>query len=58
MPAWDVAADIRLVRSLQLVLAFDELKMTNRFMRFDREAPEYEWSRYCWVRLVAIEFKD
>ena len=46
-----------LVQSLQLVPEFDEDKVAEWFVRFERKAKEFAWSRERWVGLVANKLK-
>ena len=47
----------RLARSLKLVPAFDESKVTEWFIRFEKKALEFEWPRERWVPLVSNVLK-
>ena len=51
------SAEIQLTRSLKLVPAFDEAKVTEWFLRFEKKAREYNWPRERWVGLVANVLK-
>ncbi|WP_435362537.1 hypothetical protein, partial [Klebsiella pneumoniae] len=47
----------RLARSIKLVPAFDENKVTEWFVRFEKKAREFEWPRERWVALVSNVLK-
>ena len=50
-------AESRLAKSLKLVPAFEESKVTEWFWRFEKKAPEFEWPQSRWVGLVANVLK-
>ena len=50
-------AESRLARSLKLVLALEESKVTELFRRFENKAHEFEWPRSRWIGLVANVLK-
>lgn len=47
------STESQIIKSLKLVPAFEETKVTELFQQFEMKANEFKWPRQSWVGLIA-----